>query len=152
LVDSRQRGRGNPVEGAIESIVLRYGVTIELREATQREPVIDALAQFAVVPVFDAHENQRAQDLGRRDAVAAAGRLFQTAFQIFAHLLDQGRMFIQEAGDPLQGGVEMDTLILQLEIGETELRRQPPAHLCFSARSSSRLISQMRSKDCLSVW
>jgi hypothetical protein len=30
-------------------------------------------------------------------------------------------MFFQQASDPLQGGVEMNTLILQLQIGEAEL-------------------------------
>jgi hypothetical protein len=77
---------------------------------------------------------------------------FQAAFQILAHLLDQGGMFFQEAGDPLQGGVQMHALTLQLEIGEAKLGRQQAAHLCFSARNRSRLISQMRSKDSLSLW
>ena len=74
----------------------------------------------------------------------------QTTFQIFAHMLDQVRMFFQEASDPLQGGVEMNTLILQWEIGEAELGTPQAAHLCFSACSNSRLISQRRSKDSLS--
>ena len=59
-------------------------------------------------------------------------------------------MFFQQASDPLQGGVEMNTLILQLQIGEAELGTQQAAHLSFSACSNSRLISQMRSKDSLS--
>src|SRR5215471_13495436 len=53
-IDGLQRGRGKPVEGAVESIVHGYGVTVELRKTAQSKPVVDALAQFAVVPVLDA--------------------------------------------------------------------------------------------------
>jgi len=84
--------------------------------------------------------------------VAPGSRPFQTAFQLFAHMLDKSRMFFQKAGNPLQSGVQVDPLILQLEIGEAELGSKQAAHLCFSARSSSRLSSQMRSKDSLSLW
>jgi hypothetical protein len=43
---------------------------------------------------------------------------FQTALQILSHLLDQGGLVIQEVGDASQGGVEMDPLGSQFQIGE----------------------------------
>ena len=77
---------------------------------------------------------------------------FQATFQILAHELDQSRMLFQEVSDALQSGIEVDTLTLQLEIGEAELGDGKAAHFFFSVRSSSRLISQMRSKEALSLW
>ena len=35
MIDGCQRGRGEPVEGAIESVVLGNGVTVELRKGAQ---------------------------------------------------------------------------------------------------------------------
>ena len=49
MINRRQSGRGEPVEGAIESIVLGNGVTIELGKGTQREAIVDTFAQFTVV-------------------------------------------------------------------------------------------------------
>ena len=152
LVDGRERGRGDPVEGAVEGIVLGNGVAIEKRKGAQGEAIVDALAQVAVIPILDAHENQRAQGLRGRDAVAPSVGLFQAAFQILAHELDQSRMLLQKVSDELQSGIEVHTQTLQLEIGEAELRDGKAAHFFFSARSSSRLISQMRSKEALSLW
>src|ERR1700683_707603 len=103
------------------------------------------------MPILDAHENQRAQGLCRSDAVAARVRFFQTTLQIHAHEIDRGSMLLQEVSDPLQSRIEMDAVTLQLEIGEAELKGGEAAHFCFSARSSSRLISQMRSKEALSL-
>ena len=52
-----------------------------------------------------------------------------------------------------KAGVEVDPQMLQLEIDEAELRgMRRAAHFFFSARNRSRLISQMRSKQALSLW
>src|SRR5580700_1493401 len=48
-IDGCQRGRGEPVEGTVESIVLGHGVTVELRKGAQCEAIVDAIAQVAVV-------------------------------------------------------------------------------------------------------
>ena len=142
-------GRGEPVEGTVESVVLGHGVTIEVRKGAQCEAIVDAIAQVAVVQVLDAHENQRTQGLLRGDAAASGIRLFQAPLQIPAHEFDQIGMLLQEIGDPPQSRVEVNPQMLQLKIGEAELRDEEAAHFFFSARSSSRLISQMRSKEAL---
>jgi hypothetical protein len=77
---------------------------------------------------------------------------FKATFQVLAHEFDDVRMLLQEVGNALQGGIEVDTLTLQLDIGETKLAVGKAAHFFFSVRSSSRLISQMRSKESLSLW
>ena len=48
--------------------------------------------------------------------MASGVRLLQAAFQILAYVLDQRGMFLQKVGDPLQGGVQVDTMSLQWEI------------------------------------
>ena len=77
---------------------------------------------------------------------------FQATFQILAHQPDQIRVLLQEVSHALQRGIEMDALALQLEIGKAELGDGKAAHFRFSVRNSSRLISQMRSKEALSLW
>ena len=77
---------------------------------------------------------------------------FQATFQILAHELDQSRMLLQQVSHALQSGIEVHTLALQLEIGKAELGDGKAAHFFFSVRSSSRLTSQMRSKEALSLW
>ena len=76
----------------------------------------------------------------------------QATFQVLAHEINQSRMLLQELRDALQSGIEVDTLAVQLEIGKAELGDGKAAHFFFSVRSSSRLISQMRSKEALSLW
>ncbi len=78
--------------------------------------------------------------------------LFQSTFQILTHQFDEIGMLLQKVSNALKNGVEVDTHALQLEIGEAELGERKAAHLFFSVRSSSRLISQMRSKESLSSW
>src|ERR1039457_7671940 len=56
LVDGLQRGRGEAVEGPVEGVVLGDKVAVKLRKAAQRVAIVDTLAQFAIVPVLDAHE------------------------------------------------------------------------------------------------
>jgi hypothetical protein len=97
---------------AVKGIVFGHGMAVKVGKAAQRVAVIDAFAQLAVIPVLDAHENQRAQSLRGGDAVAPGGRLLQTAHQIQADFLDQGGMLIEEFGDTAQGGVELNALAL----------------------------------------
>ena len=78
--------------------------------------------------------------------------IFQAPLQVLAYQFDEIGMLLQEIGDALQGGVEVDPQMLQLEIDEAELRDEEAAHFFFSARNRSRLISQMRSKQALSLW
>src|ERR1039458_9597761 len=72
LVDGLQRGRGEAVEGPVEGVVLGDKVAVKLRKAAQRVAIVDPLAQFAIVPVLDAHESQRAQGLRGIDAASGS--------------------------------------------------------------------------------
>src|SRR5580704_17696000 len=77
LVDGFQRGRRESVEGPVEGVVLGDKVSVKLRKSAQRVAIVDALAQFAIVPVLDAHESQRAYGLRGIDAVASGAGLLQ---------------------------------------------------------------------------
>jgi hypothetical protein len=72
IVDQLERLGREPSEAAAERIVSRNRQTIEVGELAQRASIGNPLAQFAIVSVLDAHENQRAQDLLRRHAAATS--------------------------------------------------------------------------------
>ena len=113
---------------------------------------MDALLQFAIIPVLDAHENQRAEHLRGSDAVASGAGVLQASLQILAHLLDEGKVLIEELGDGSQEGVELDALKLQFKVGEAELGREGSHRSeSLSARRRWWLSSQMRSKVAL-IW
>src|SRR6267378_3529808 len=70
--------------------------------AFERNADVNPLAQFAIVPVLDAHENQRAQDLLRRQAAATSLGFLQTPSQIAADLLDHVLLVVKKIGNGLQ--------------------------------------------------
>ena len=76
--------------------------TIEVRELAQRASVGNPLAQFAVIPVLDAHENQRAKDLLRRQAAATSLGFLQAPRQIAAYLLDHVLLVLKKIGNGLE--------------------------------------------------
>jgi hypothetical protein len=121
LVDALERGRGEPVEGSVEGVVLGDRETVKLSKSAQRVAIVDAVAQFAIVPVLDAHESQRAQYLRGSNAVASGGGLLQAALQIQADVLDQLAVLLEERVDTLQDGVEMDPQSAHFQVGEAEL-------------------------------
>jgi len=94
----------------------------------QRVAIVDPLAQFAIVPVLDAHESQRAQGLRGSDAATSGGGVLEAALQIQADLLDQIGVLAEECVDALQDGVEMDAESAQFQVGEAELRIESAAH------------------------
>jgi hypothetical protein len=53
LIDGLQGGWGEP-EGAVESIMLGHTLAVEVRKSAQSIAVVDAFAQFAIIPVLDA--------------------------------------------------------------------------------------------------
>ena len=128
LVDSLQSLRRDPAKGPIEGIVLGNRMTVELRKTAQGQAIVNALAQFAVVPVLDAHENQRAQNLRRRHALAPGAGVFQAALQILTDFLDHALLLLEDGGDGSEGGVELDAQALPLEVGEADLLMQDSAH------------------------
>src|ERR1039457_7539906 len=58
LVDGLHGGRGEPVKGAVEGVVLGYTMAVEVGKAAQGIAVVDAFAQLAIVPVLDAHQDE----------------------------------------------------------------------------------------------
>jgi len=65
LIDGLQRGWSQPVKGTVEGIMLGHWLAVQIRELAQRVPVGDSFAQFAIVPVFDAQEDQGTKHLLR---------------------------------------------------------------------------------------
>src|SRR5712691_10040784 len=102
VIDDFERLRHQPIEAAVERIVLGYRITVEVSKLTQHQSVSDPFAQFAIVPVLDAHENQRAQDLLRCQSTATAPRLLQTSHQIAPDPLDHLLLVVKEVGNGLQ--------------------------------------------------
>src|SRR5204863_3602936 len=128
LVDGFQRSRREPVEGPVKGVVLGDKLAVELCKSAQRVAIVDALAQFAIVPVLDTHESQRAQGLRWRDAVAPGAGVLQAALQIQTDLLDQMEVLAEECVNALQDRVEMDAQPIQFQVGEAQLRVESSAH------------------------
>ena len=59
--------------------------------------------------------------------------MLETAQEIGAYVLDEFSVLVEEIGDGLEFGIELDALLLELQVGETELcligtgQGQPPA-------------------------
>ena len=66
VVNRFQRLRCQSDEATLKRIVFRHRCAVEVGELTQRQSVGDPLAQLAIVPVLEPHQNQRAQELSRR--------------------------------------------------------------------------------------
>src|ERR1039457_5691060 len=132
LVDGLHGGRGEPVEGAVEGVVLGYAMAVEVGKAAPGIAIVDAFAQLAIVPVFDAHEDERAQGLRGGDAAASGFGVLQSASQILAHLLDRRGMVVQESDDTLQERVEVDALVSPFKT-----ICLPPRAICSMPRACS---------------
>src|SRR5215472_15621560 len=52
LIDRLHRVRGKPIEGTVESIMLGHAVAVEVGKGAQGIAVVDAFAQFAIIPVL----------------------------------------------------------------------------------------------------
>src|SRR5947208_16632043 len=59
VVEVLDRGGTQPVKRLVEGIVPRNRLAVEGCELSQRISVIDAFAQFPVIPILDAHQDQR---------------------------------------------------------------------------------------------
>jgi hypothetical protein len=110
FVDGTQRIRRQPVKGAIEGVVLGHRLTIEICELAQCVSAGDPFAQLAIVPVLDAHEDQRAQNLVLAQPTAIGRGIFQASFQIASH--GRGHLFlvVQKIKDALQQRLQRDDL------------------------------------------
>src|SRR5216683_1993830 len=146
IIDRLERLGREPIEPAMERIVSRHRQTIEVCELAQCASIGNPLAQFAIVPVLDAHENQRAQDLLRRQAAATSLGVLQAPYQIAADLLDHVFLVVEKIGNGLQQRLKAQTLTHQFPIGKTDLSLRCPRHrsalvdlLRFGALSLQRL-------------
>src|SRR6266481_3316792 len=128
IIDRLERCGRQPGEAAVECIVSRHRQTIEVRELAQCASIGNPLAQFAIVPVLDAHKNQRAQDLLRRQAAATSLGVLQAPFQIAADLFDYVLLVVKKIGNGLQQWLETQALTHQFPIGETDLSLCCPRH------------------------
>src|SRR5487761_155713 len=125
VIDGLERLRSQSVKGTVERAVLRHWLAVEIRELAQGVAVGNPLAQFAIIPVFDAHENQRTQHLARRQAAATSLRILQTSFQITPYGLNHFCVVVQKIRDALQHRFQLDALLHELPIGETDLLGRP---------------------------
>src|SRR5258708_34658356 len=128
IIDRLERLRPQPIEVTVECAMSRHRQTIEVGELAQCASVGNPLAQFAIVPVLDAHQNQRAQHLLWRQAVATGLGLLQTPRQIAADLLDHVLLVVQKIGNGLQHRLKTQALTYQLKIGKTDLPLRCPGH------------------------
>src|SRR5580700_4252976 len=104
VIHGLERRRRQPVEAAVEGVMLGHILAVEIGELAQRYPIGDAFAQLAIVPVLQAHQNKRAQHLRRDEAAATLVRLIQAAQEVVAHPFDQRRLLIEKITDRLRNG------------------------------------------------
>jgi hypothetical protein len=98
-------------------------LAVEIGELTKRYAIGDAFAQLTIIPVLQAHQNQRAQHLRRGEATAAMVRLPEAAYQIAPHPLDQRRLPIEKITDRLQHRLKPHALPQQ---GNRRFHRSAP--------------------------
>src|SRR5258708_4704867 len=99
FIDELQHGRSQTVEGTVEGVVLGNRLSIEMSEAAQRVAIGNALAQLTILPIFDPHQDQRAQDLGWGQAVPVQLGSFQSTLEIASDLLDQLLVLCEQVGN-----------------------------------------------------
>src|SRR6266568_3156463 len=128
LIDGLERLWRQSIEAAVERIVSRHRLRVEVRELAQRDSVSDPFAQLPIVPVLDTHENQRAQNLLRCQSAATSLRVLQASFQIASNLVDHFLMVVQKIGDRLQMRLQPHALPHQLQIGKADLALRCPRH------------------------
>src|SRR5207247_5802299 len=114
-------GGTQPVERLVEGVVAGNRLTVEAGELSQRVSVIYAFAQFPVIPILDAHQDQRAENLVRGQTRSASFRFLQTALQIAANQFHQFVVVIQEVGNLFQQRIQPDALLQKFQIGECDL-------------------------------
>ena len=129
FVDGPKRVVRQPIEVAVECMVFGHTLPIKLRELAQRHSIRNALTQLAVVPVLDALENERAQDLLRRQSASTALWIFQSSREIAPHLLDNLPLIVKKVGNGLEQRLQADAPPYQLPIRKTDLTCRGSRHL-----------------------
>src|SRR3974390_1729836 len=127
IVDRLQRPWRQTDEAALKGVMLRHRRAVEVGELTQRQSIRNTLAQLAIVPVLEPHQNQRAQDLHRRQSVTTAAGLLQAPHQTASDTLDDVPLVVEKNRYFLQQRLQPHatiTLPHQLPIGKTDLSRR----------------------------
>ncbi len=150
IVEDFERLWRKAIEGSVEGIVFGDGLAVESREPAQRVPVSDALAQFAIIPVLDPHESQRAEYLLGSEPASPCRGFLELALEIATHTFDELRMLIDEVRDGLQDGLELDALAHELEVGEADLGIGRSRHIDSFIRLS--IIDCQPESDRAHVW
>lgn len=94
---------------------------VELGEETQRVPIGDAFSQLAIIPILNAHENQRQNRLLGGQSAAARLRLLQAEVELLADAFHQCSILDHELQDFFQHRIEFNALTLEFQIGECNL-------------------------------
>jgi len=122
IIDGLKGGGLKLDKSPIESVVHRDALAVETSELAQGVPVGNPLAQFAIIPVLNPHQDQGAQHLRRSYSATPHVGFFHTPLEIFSDQLDDLWMIVQEVGNPLKNRVEINPLGEELQIGEANLR------------------------------
>src|SRR6202007_2164342 len=94
--------------------VFGHRLAVEIRELAQGVSVGNPFAQFPVVPTFDPHDDERAQNLLWRQSAATSPGVFQTALQIASYGFDQFLVVVKTIGDVLQQRLPQDAPLAPL--------------------------------------
>jgi hypothetical protein len=128
IIDGFERLRRQSIEAAVEGVMLGHRIAVEIGELAPRQSVGDPFAQLAIIPVLDAHQNERAQHLRRRQTATALARLLQAADQIAPHPLDHLVLGVEEIRNRLQQRLQAHALPHQFDISKAHLPRRRSRH------------------------
>ena len=121
----------------------RHPPRMEVRELAQCASVGNPLAQFAIVPVLDAHQNQRAQHLLRRQTATTCSGVLWAPYRVASDSFDHLLLVVKKIGNSLQQRLKAQTLTHQFPIGKIDLSLCHPRHgstlVALRSRARSRL-------------
>src|SRR5947208_3697060 len=111
--------------------MLGHRRAVEVRELTQRQSIGNPLAQLAIVTTLEPQQNQRAQDLSRRQSAATTSGLLQPSHQIAPDPLDHVPLVVEKVGYRPQQWLQaqaLSPLLHQFPISKTDLSRRRSRH------------------------
>ena len=126
IIDGFKRLRRELDKRPVEGVMFGHRITVEIRELAQRQSISNPLTQLAIVPILDAHQNQRAQDLLWRQSMAASVGILQTLPKIVTNRCDDLFVVVKKVRDRLQQRFKNNPLLYQLEVGKADLQMSCP--------------------------
>lgn len=121
LVDSLECRWTDLVEGPVEGIVLGHGTAPEAGEDAQGVSVGDPFPEFAIVPVFDSHEDIRSENLIGIHSISSSVGILDSRLDVMSDHFDDIFLAIEEHRDGFHGIVKPDSLSLEFEFSKTYL-------------------------------